>query len=85
MEGLQDAYATAVQNGDEKTRLDILRQVQAHSLFIQDHKATRLNYAESIDKNEQSKGMPKESIHAIDKIQSQDYEYGENEKGEPIF
>ena len=85
MEGLQDAYATAVQNGDEKTRLDVLRQVQAHSIFIQDHKATRLDYAKAIDNNEQSKGMPKESIHAIDKIQSQDYEYGENEKGEPIF
>tara|TARA_R110002073_G_scaffold314378_1_gene486651 strand:+ start:222 stop:1652 length:1431 start_codon:yes stop_codon:yes gene_type:complete len=85
MEGLQDAYATAVQNGDEKTRLDVLRQVQAHSIFIQDHKATRLDYATKIDNNEQSKGIGKENLHAISKIQSQEYEYGENEKGEPIF
>jgi len=85
MEGLQDTYATAVQNGDEKTRLDVLRQVQAHSLFIQDHKATRLDYATKIDNNEQSKGIGKENLHAISKIQSQEYEYGENEKGEPIF
>ena len=85
MEGLQDKYATAVQNGDEKTRLDVLRQVQAHSIFIQDHKATRLDYATKIDNNEQSKGIGKENLHAISKIQSQEYEYGENEKGEPIF
>lgn len=85
MQGLQDAYATAVQNGDEKTRLDVLRQVQAHSIFIQDHKDTRLDYATKIDNNEQSKGIGKENLHAISKIQSQEYEYGENEKGEPIF
>ncbi len=85
MEGLQDAYATAVQNGDEKTRLDVLRQVQAHSIFIQDHKDTRFDYAKKIDNNEQSKGIGKENLHAISKIQSQEYEYGENEKGEPIF
>jgi len=85
MEGLQTKYNEAVQNGDEQTRLDILRQVQAHSVFIQDHKDTRLDYATKIENNEQSKGMPKESMHAIDKIQSQDYEYGENDKGEPIF
>lgn len=85
MEGLQDAYATAVQDGDEKTRLDVLRQVQAHSIFIQDHKATRLDYATKIDNNEQSKGIGNENLHAISKVQAQDYEYGENEKGEPIF
>lgn len=85
MQGLGDEYNEAVQNGNEQKRLDILRQVQAHSVFIQDHKDTRLDYATKIENNEQSKGMPKESVHAIDKIQSQDYEYGENEKGEPVF
>ena len=85
MKGLGDEYATAVQNGNEQKRLDILRQVQAHSIFVQDHKATRLDYATKIDNNEQSKGIGKENLHAISKIQAQDYEYGENEKGEPIF
>jgi hypothetical protein len=85
MEGLQTKYNEAVQNGDEQTRLDILRQVQAHSVFIQDHKETRLDYATKIDNNEQSKGIGKENLHAINKIQAQEYEYGENEKGEPVF
>jgi hypothetical protein len=85
MEGLQTKYNEAVQNGNEQERLDILRQVQAHSVFIQDHKETRLDYATKIDNNEQSKGIGKENLHAINKIQAQEYEYGENEKGEPVF
>lgn len=85
MQGLQDKYAIAVQNGNEQQRLDLLRQVQAHSVFIQDHKDTRLDYATKIDNNEQSKGIGKENLHAINKIQAQEYEYGENEKGEPVF
>ena len=85
MSGLQEQYNQAVQNGDEKTRLDVLRQVQAHSLFIQDHKATRLDYAEKLANNEQSKGIGKENLHAMNAIQSQEYTYGENDKGQPVF
>ena len=85
MSGLQDQYNLAVQNGDEKTRLDVLRQVQAHSLFIQDHKATRLDYAERLANNEQSKGIGKENLHAMNIVQSQEYTYGENDKGQPVF
>ena len=85
MSGLQDQYNLAVQNGDEKTRLDVLRQVQAHSLFIQDHKATRLDYAERLANNEQSAGIGKENLHAMNVVQSQEYTYGENDKGQPVF
>ena len=85
MQGLGDEYNEAVQSGNEQKRLDILRQVQAHSVFIQDHKETRLDYATKIDNNEQSKGIGEENLHAINKIQAQEYEYGENEKGEPVF
>lgn len=85
MSGLQEQYNQAVQNGDEKTRLDVLRQVQAHSLFIQDHKSTRLDYAKKLANNEQSKGIGKENLHAMNAIQSQEYTYGENDKGQPVF
>jgi hypothetical protein len=85
MEGLQDAYATAVQNGNEQERLDILRQVQAHSIFVQDHKATRQDYAKKITDKELSDGMSKSSLHAISKVGGEDYTLGENEKGEQTF